>query len=179
MPLTHGSGHQPDNPPWPPSLQWNGYVSAFLFSPHPARIACMQIMLGYPGNHNVTGTEYRYRIKAMKPIPRKLRVKPVSNNAQYSHGCKGVTFQQHQSCISGIWKKYKQNDKDNSDTHRNHLGQTLGRLLLVLSNLNPFQISFRRWIEAFTFLLYLYHRRSHVRSRTENLTALETECGCP
>lgn len=89
-------------------------------------------------------------------------------------------IQQHQSCISGIRKKYKQNDKDNSDTHRNHLGQTLGRPLLVLKISRPFQrISFRKMDRGIYFLLCLCHRRSHVPSPHGEFDRTETSVVVP
>lgn len=108
----------------------------------------------------------------MKPIPAEIeKLNPVSNNAAIPPTAAKV----HSAApVLHLWhsKKYKQNDKDNSDTHRNHLGQTLGRPLLVLKISRPFQrISFRKMDRGIYFLLCLCHRRSMSRPRTENLTA--------
>lgn len=81
-------------------------------------------------------------------------------------------IQQHQSCISGIRKKYKQNDKDNSDTHKATWAKRLdARCWFSKSPVHFKEYPSGRWIAAFTFFCASATVVPMSRPRTENLTA--------
>ena len=89
---------------------------------------------------------------------------------QYTPRLQKGTFQRAVLHLS--IRKVQQNDKDNSDTHRN-LGQTLWTPVAGSQNLRPFQKAYPsgRWIAAFTFFCTSAAAVPHFRPRTENLTA--------